>query len=368
MSVDTQDITQIAVTLSQLAQNYNELAQNWFDIFYNPEPKDITLKFFDLDGIIQTYTLANRAKDMKFVMNGEGQPNGQRYIEDVEDQVLPVNTVVAKRGSIYLDLYKGELWIKQSDDSYNDWLRVMSLLEVYKKGKGNPNDNEYKNYGALGDMYVDSETGNLYLKQELIGDDTWKLAGAGGAATKQELDDVYEELLARIKVTEDEIAAGVVHKSGAPEVISSQKTFRDIVTFEKVIMGTAYRALSADIAEFYEADEYIEPGTLVQFGGDKEITKAVDEVNAVVSTNPAYILNDNKGMKYPTLIALSGRIPVRIKGPVHKFDKIILSEENGVAIAIDKNSNSCYNVIGRALEENLHDEDKLVECVVKLEL
>ena len=132
-------------------------------------------------------------------------------------------------------------------------------------------------------------------------------------------------------------------------------------------MGTAYRALSADIAEFYEADEYLEPGTLVQFGGEKEITKATDVVNAIVSTNPAYILNDSKDMNFPTLIALSGRIPVRVEGPVHKFDKIILSG-NGIAIAVDKDANMCYNVIGRALEENLEEGTKLVECVVKLEL
>jgi len=129
-------------------------------------------------------------------------------------------------------------------------------------------------------------------------------------------------------------------------------------------MGTAYRALSADIAEYYEADEVLEPGTLVQFGGEKEITKAENEVNAVVSTNPAYILNDNKDMECPTLLAMSGRIPVKVLGPVKKFDKIVLSEEKGLA----KVDNSCYNPIGRALEENLEEGEKLVECVVKLQL
>ena len=69
-------------------------------------------------------------------------------------------------------------------------------------------------------------------------------------------------------------------------------------------------------------------------------------------------------MQYPTLIALSGRIPVRVVGPVKKFDKITLSDKNGVAIV----DNSCYNAIGRALEENLDEGEKLVECVVKLEI
>ena len=103
---------------------------------------------------------------------------------------------------------------------------------------------------------------------------------------------------------------------------------------------------------------------MIQFGGEKEITKANTEVNGIVSTSPAYILNDGQYMEHPTLLALSGRIPVRIKGIVKKFDKIVLSEEKGLA----KVDNLCYNAIGRALETNLDEGEKLVECVVKLSI
>jgi hypothetical protein len=141
-------------------------------------------------------------------------------------------------------------------------------------------------------------------------------------------------------------------------------TFSDITTFSKVIMGTAYRALSADVAEYYSADEDLEPGTLVQFGGVNEITKADERVNGVVSSDPAYILNGGKDMEHPTLLALTGRIPVKVLGPVHKFDLICLSDVKGVA----KVDNLCYTPIGRALEENLDEGEKLVECVVKLHI
>lgn len=142
-------------------------------------------------------------------------------------------------------------------------------------------------------------------------------------------------------------------------------TFDDTVTFKKVIMGTAYRALTADVAELYNADKEIQAGSLIQFGGANEITLATSEVNGIVSTDPAYLLNAGENnMEYPTAVALVGRVPVRVLGPVKKFDKIALSDVEGVA----KVDNSCYNPIGKALEENLEEGEKLVECVVKIQL
>lgn len=148
------------------------------------------------------------------------------------------------------------------------------------------------------------------------------------------------------------------------QTISGTQKVSGIATFEQIIMGTAYRALSADIAEYYSGDEVLPEGTLVQFGGTNEITKAAKTVNGVVSSNPAYILNGAKDMENPTLLALSGRVPVRVVGPIHKFDLIKLSHINGVAIA----DNLCYNPIGRALEDNMDEDEKLVECVVQLQI
>ena len=136
-----------------------------------------------------------------------------------------------------------------------------------------------------------------------------------------------------------------------------------VKTFKKTIMGTAYRALSADIAEYYEADEELKPGTLIEFGGPKEITKAKNMVNGVVSTNPGYVLNTKNNVDHPTLLVLSGRVPVLVEGIVNKFDYITLSKD-GVG-KVDKLG---YNTIGRALETNLDPNVKLVECVVQLKI
>ena len=379
MAVDTLDINQIAVILSQLIQNYNELAQNWFDVFYNPEQMDVTLKFFDPDGNLQTYTLPNRAKDFRYIMNGVGDPEGQ---------------INAKVGTMFLDTQGGDIYLKRTGEGNTGWQRVMSMTEVYSNGKGSP---EGVVTGKKGDMYVDLDSGMLYTKTTATGATGWSLAGAGGKADQTYVDRRFDEVDDNLAVLNAEINEGVVHKKGAPETITSDKTFNSNITitgttnmsgattisgatrisgtlnvtnqatFTKVINGTAYRALSADIAEYYSADEKLLPGTLVQFGGKNEITKAVTEVNAVVSSEPAYILNAEGQMEHPTLIALEGRIPVRVIGAVRKFDKITLSNTDGVA-TVDNTNELCYNIIGRALEDNPDEGEKLVECVVKLSL
>ena len=134
---------------------------------------------------------------------------------------------------------------------------------------------------------------------------------------------------------------------------------------------TANHAKWSDLAEYYKADAQYEPGTLVKFGGINEVTIADDEANGIVTSKPAFLMNC--GMKEDPLgcaIALAGRVPVKVVGKVKKFDKIVLSEKNGIAKAIDPKDGTYKNfkILGRALEASNIEEVKLVECVVKFEL
>ena len=75
-------------------------------------------------------------------------------------------------------------------------------------------------------------------------------------------------------------------------------------------------ATYADLAERYEADSEYEPGTVVVFGGDKEITTTdVDadyRVAGVISTDPGLKLNSSAGDdKTHPYLALRGRAPVK---------------------------------------------------------
>lgn len=137
-----------------------------------------------------------------------------------------------------------------------------------------------------------------------------------------------------------------------------------VLSVQNVIIGCCQSALWADLAENYEADAKYEPGTLIQFGGEKEITIATTDVNAVVSSNPAYVMNHKENENYLP-IALTGRVPVKIIGKINKFDNIVLSGIPGIAKAQEDVTEI---VIGKALTTNDSSEIKLVECVIKLTL
>lgn len=140
-------------------------------------------------------------------------------------------------------------------------------------------------------------------------------------------------------------------------------TFTGTVTFAKTIIGECTRADWGDLAEFYYADNIYPKGTLVTFGGTKEITIAKDNANAVITSNPAYLMNNVICTEDNVLpIALIGRVPVRVIGKLNKFDKITLSSTPGVA----EKASTCSNIIGIALEDKVTLEEGLVLCSVKL--
>lgn len=129
---------------------------------------------------------------------------------------------------------------------------------------------------------------------------------------------------------------------------------------------TAEHAKWSDLAEYYLADDKYEPGTLVCFGGQNEVTIAKKEVNAVVTTKPAFLMNAGlKTNEKGCAIAFVGRVPVKVVGKVKKFDKIVLSKIPGIARA-KRWYDFRKNVIGRALESSENAKIKKVECIVKI--
>ena len=153
------------------------------------------------------------------------------------------------------------------------------------------------------------------------------------------------------------VDTALVHTTGN-ETIAGTKTF------SSTIQGTAYRALYADLAEYYDMDMNYPTGTLVQFGGEREMTIASTEVNAVISENPALVMN-SKEDKCSQPIALIGKVKIRIEGKVNKFDKIVLSENPGIGITCNDGSKK---VFARALENKDTEEEGLVLCSVKINL
>ena len=130
------------------------------------------------------------------------------------------------------------------------------------------------------------------------------------------------------------------------------------------LTGT-WAATYSDLAERYLSDKEYAPGTVVKIGGEAEITattRAADpDVFGVISTAPAYVLNSGKEGLYQPVV-LTGRVPVRVIGPIVKGDRLIASNIPGVARAAKPNEKGCAApTFGRSLENSEAEEERLVE-------
>jgi hypothetical protein len=119
-----------------------------------------------------------------------------------------------------------------------------------------------------------------------------------------------------------------------------------------IFAGTATSAYYADLAERYEADAVYEPGTVLVIGGEKEVTItsifADTRVAGIVSKNPAYMMNSGAGTdETHPYIALKGRVPCKVIGPISKGDLLVTSAHPGYA-CVGQNVFSGA-VIGKAL-------------------
>jgi hypothetical protein len=125
-------------------------------------------------------------------------------------------------------------------------------------------------------------------------------------------------------------------------------------------VGTATAANYADLAEMYLADAIYEVGTVLMVGGEQEVTACSVGFRALgaVSANPAYLMN--KDLEGGTVIALKGRVPVKVTGNVMKGQRLVAGL-NGTAQAAMGNTADVFAI---ALETSDDPNVKLVECVI----
>ena len=136
------------------------------------------------------------------------------------------------------------------------------------------------------------------------------------------------------------------------------------------LVGTSVTAQYADLAERFEADAPMIPGTVVALGGIKEITSAIHELSedvfGVISTRAGFLMNGEAGndQTHPP-IAVNGRVPVRVIGIVRKGDRLV-SAGAGLARSAKRSEITAFNVLGRALEDKNTQDEGMVEAIVKL--
>lgn len=131
------------------------------------------------------------------------------------------------------------------------------------------------------------------------------------------------------------------------------------------VYANATTAQYADLAENYASDADYAPGTVVIFGGEKQITitnEIADErVAGAVSTQPAHLMNAGSP---GVAVALRGQVPVQVVGPVVKGDSLVTSVMPGFAQSVGRDRTYGQAVFAKALETNLEDGAKTIVAVI----
>ena len=208
------------------------------------------------------------------------------------------------------------------------------------------------------------------LSAQLVSVDT-KLSNAVSAVSAQ-LTSVKNNLTSAINVISTQVSAlvggnlslGAVASDIIPTVnntyVLGNTSKRWANVWATNIYGTASSAQYADLAEKFVPDSVYAEGTLVMVGGINEITACEPGSKAIgsVSLKPACGMNDS--LENGVFVALKGRVPVRILGPVVKGQELIPAK-SGRATAQNGTSGKAFGI---ALESNSDPAEKLVEVLI----
>jgi len=130
------------------------------------------------------------------------------------------------------------------------------------------------------------------------------------------------------------------------------------------VYAKATSAQYADLAEVYEADADYEVGTVVIFGGEKEITISKmgndTRVAGVISENPAYLMNSgSEGLP----VALMGKVKCKVSGYIRKGDMLSTHAKHH-GVAKKAHDPAPGTIIGKALEDHESEEIGTINIVV----
>lgn len=167
------------------------------------------------------------------------------------------------------------------------------------------------------------------------------------------------EFVANSTVYNSQRLSGMVASTVAtPNTIAQRDASGNLTA--NVFNGRATSALYADLAEKYTTDVMYGVGTVIVVS-DSEQSETTQSsrvgqfVLGVISDKPAHVMNSECNGQ---AIALVGRVPVRIVGPIRKGDRIASSDVAGCAYA------SSVNSFGTALSSDSDMGEKLVECAI----
>ncbi len=193
--------------------------------------------------------------------------------------------------------------------------------------------------------------------------------GETSTATEQNLYWVWDETFADDGTTIYGNAGGAwtAFKASRTDSELEAPTLVDIRA--NIVHATSTTAQYADLAERYASDQPMEAGDVVILGGEKEITLSTidldDRVFGVISENPAFLMNKDAGNNdsHP-MVALQGRVRVKVEGLGNAGDRIVSSSTAGVARVAGLDQCTAFNVLGRLIQDKYNTQTELTECVI----
>ena len=213
---------------------------------------------------------------------------------------------------------------------------------------------------GAGEVYEMSTTGNITIGTTDINWVQIKAAQVYSAADGVDLTGTVFSLDSTYSATFAGLTVPSITKSGSNGVGNIGQSGNSFNT----VFAKATSAQYADVAEMYSSDTDYEPGTVVQFGGNAEVTiadtVATPLVAGVVSTNPAYLMNSTLQADHSVAVALLGRVPTRVRGKVRR-GQMLVSDRDGFAVA--QLRPEMGTVVGKAVEDFDGDEG-VIEVVV----
>jgi hypothetical protein len=238
--------------------------------------------------------------------------------------------------------------------SNNTSISVLSDTGLYVGG-----DSDGRMFVSGTDVYVANQTQD--------GDTIFQVNDGGVTTTALTIDGATAGLVApkTLTINSGNAVTAIINggTNGVGNIGASGQGFN-------TIHALATSAQYADMAERFHADAEYTSGTVVELGGENEITLCQDELSnsvfGVVSTKAAYLMNGGAGTNetHPP-IAMTGRVPVNVMGFITKGDRLV-SAGNGVARSANLDETTAFNVIGRALESKTDEGIGSVEAIVKI--
>jgi len=292
---------------------------------------------------------ANTGSVIKFLVGGSDTTD---VIATISNTQLGVNGRVSATGNIAGNYFIGNGSLLTGISASGGGGIIWTTVANTAPSSPNAGDFWYNSYTGVKYQYTNDGTGNVWIDQSFPTSFASLTTGTLSASSNI--------TAGNLSVSTGTVTVGNIVNANANGVgnIGSSTTYFN-TAFVK-----ATSAQYADLAEYYKSDADYKPGTVVVFGGDEEITisnKSHDtRVAGVVSTQPAYIMNSQcEGLP----VALTGRVPCQVQGPVDKGDVLVTGAVPGIAQRIGMEYQpGC--VLGKSLETITDNSISVIEVVV----